>query len=282
MVKKSVEFSAYDGMVGLNVKAWIFVVNAAGAFELLESGAMIDLGLGSYGYSFDADTGKTYIAKMRVYTDNTFTTFSDTYPAPGSEIVEPTYFATAVLSKKAVEFSTYDGQENLNVKCWVYELRPIAGTFNLVAQGAMSELFDGVYAFSFTAEPDKRYIARMRVYTDNTFTSLHGTYPAPGSENIGSTYVLTSINLTFRQKVDGLLGIVGQTTLTDDEFAELESSYDDKTALYLELNELLGERGASEYSLNRLKYLFLGLGASIDVAIENAAKKSNIFMGAAL
>ncbi len=88
----------------------------------------------------------------------------------------------------------------------------------------------------------------------------------------------------MRDFLNFILGFIGSTSLTDDEFSDLTiTSYGNDVDTFEALKMLLIERNEGDPLVDQLKYYFLakGVGAVEDEDIEPVAQ-SNIFIGSAL
>lgn len=84
----------------------------------------------------------------------------------------------------------------------------------------------------------------------------------------------------MRDFLNGILTLIGATSLTDDEFAVCTSEipiYDQST--YDDLSRVLGSRDSVSVYQDRLNALYQATGASITLAKTG---KSNILLGGAL
>ncbi len=293
-MRKAVEFSAYDGATALYVLATIFVVNDQSMSQVAQ-GRMDDIGDGTYAYSFDALPNLSYLALTSVFTDLSFTVLNPTYPASGSIRIPYTILpkTTGLTIVKAVAYTPHDGASGLNVGVKIYTVHDAGGFGVLIDDGIMSEdsgAGQSLYDYRFQADPDRSYIVRMNVYTDGSLTTIDSNY-APASEYIEPSPIegRVSTELTLRQKIDGILALIGQTSQTDQEYdlvAHFDDGdpvdYNDKPQLYQCMFQVLGNRGATQTALDRLLYFFLSLGADVGDPVPTESMKSNIFMGAVL
>ncbi len=242
-MKKAVEFSAFDSAAMLWVFCWIYEVNDDGTFLLVDSGGMSDLLLGSYAFSFDADNSKAYIAKMRVYTDDTFTVLNTDYPAAGSVSIPPTYVSSDA------DYPTIEETKH----GVVYANGAKTGEYR------GEDLWQAVDAAYLRSDIS---VLQDGVTVDGT---LVASFPVP----------------SFRDRVDGLLALIGQSSLTDEELDDFTASdWADKPALYAALVVLLDSRGVTQASKDRLKYFFRAIG--LEISDGDDAGNSNILLGAAL
>lgn len=90
----------------------------------------------------------------------------------------------------------------------------------------------------------------------------------------------------MRDFLNFILGFISSTSLTDDEFEEIEpeiSSYGNNVETHDALKALLIERDESDDIIIKLKYYFLakGVTALSDDSVPDSAQ-SNILIGAAL
>jgi len=81
----------------------------------------------------------------------------------------------------------------------------------------------------------------------------------------------------LRAFLDAILSFINTTSLTDVEFATIESTSQTYTeAVYLELLAVLDSRETVSTTRDRLRYYFLARGVSVG---ESSVASSNIFVG---
>lgn len=87
----------------------------------------------------------------------------------------------------------------------------------------------------------------------------------------------------MRDFLNFVLGFIGSSTLTDDEFLEFDGlDYGNNLVTYTALKMLLIERDEATETTDKLKFYFLAKGVyGIEDDVVDAPR-SNIFIGAAL
>jgi hypothetical protein len=85
----------------------------------------------------------------------------------------------------------------------------------------------------------------------------------------------------MRAYLDSILELIGEESLTDEEFESISiDNADDQMAVYEALLSVLESRGSSEVSVFRLQCFFIAQG--VNVVGSTPGPVSNIFLGSSL
>jgi len=112
---------------------------------------------------------------------------------------------------------------------------------------------------------------------------LDGVVFGPNGEYTGTLELAGAAPTTTRGILNAILTFIGATSLTDDEFDDLDVDEDTAAAdVYQALAAVLGAREAVSSQTERLRNYFLAKGVVIDPAPEVDETKTQIFLGADL